>query len=141
MALWVVSITALIIIAGCLWSRQRILAAWKRDAEHLRSSVDRYRTLFEESPKPMYVFHLETLLFVDVNEAALRHYGYSRSEFLSLSADSIRPQEEMALLLDRIQSGTQTPCMTRHRKKDGSLIDVEVSVHHLMIDNRPMVLV
>jgi len=110
-------------------------------AAHSDVTVKRYRTLFDETPKPMYVFDLETLAFVEVNQAALRHYGYGRDEFLALTADAIRPAEEMALLLSRIRTGTETPCMTRHQKKDGSLIDVEVSVHHLFIDDRPTVLV
>lgn len=118
-----------------------MLAVWKRNAEDAGSTAERYRLLFDQSPKPTYVFDVETLLFLDVNEAALRHYGYSRQEFLTMTADRIRPPEELRLMSDRIASGTQTPCMTRHRKKDGKLIDVEVSVHHLLIGNRRAVLV
>ena len=140
MGLSLVSIAALIALAICLWSRKQILAAWKKDSERLRNG-ERYRVLFDQSPKPMYVFNLQTLSFVDVNQAALRHYGYTREEFLSLSADGIRPPEELSLLLDRVNTGVQTPCLTRHLKKDGSVIDVEVSVHHLTVDNLPMVLV
>src|SRR5579883_322059 len=141
MTLWLISITALILVGACLWSRQRVVAAWKRDARQLQSTINRYQIFFDQSPRPMYVFDLNSLAFTDVNAAALRHYGYSRDEFLSLKADGIRPPEEMTLLMDRIQSGTQTPAMTRHIKRDGTLIDVEVSVHHLMLDDREVVLV
>jgi diguanylate cyclase (GGDEF)-like protein/PAS domain S-box-containing protein len=132
--MWIVLVTGLMGLAGILWSK-------RRDMEELRSSEERYRVLFDQSPKPMYAFDLETLAFLNVNEAALRHYGYSRQEFLSMTADKIRPPEEMALMLQRTSSGTQTACMTRHRKKDGSLIDVEVSVQHLLNGNRTVVLV
>lgn len=123
------------------WIGIRARDAWRREKDELVSSLERYRILFDRSPRPIYVFDLETLAFIEVNQAALQHYGYSREEFLSLTADAIRPPEEMSLLLDRIHSGIQTPAMTRHRKKDGSLIDVEVSVYHLTIQDRGAVLV
>lgn len=118
-----------------------MLARCAREVASARSSEERYRILFNQSPKPVYAFDLETRSFVEVNEAALRHYGYLRHEFLSLTADGIRPPEEMRLMLERLSSGTQTSCLTRHRKKDGRLIDVEVSVQHLLIGDRMIALV
>jgi PAS domain S-box-containing protein len=50
-----------------------------------------YRLLFEANPQPMFVFDLETLSFLDVNDAAVRHYGYSREEFLKMTILDIRP--------------------------------------------------
>jgi diguanylate cyclase (GGDEF)-like protein/PAS domain S-box-containing protein len=138
---WIALITAVTVLAGCFWGRRRMLAAWKRDREQLHTSEQRYRLLFDESPKPMYAFDLETLKFVNVNEAALRHYGYTRQEFLALTADKIRPESEIRLMMERMYGEVQTPCATRHRKKDGTLIDVEVSVQHLSNENTPMVLV
>jgi len=137
---WIVLVALILTgLAGFLWSRLR--AVWKRELAELGLSEQRYRMLFDQSPKPMYAFDIETLSFLDVNEAALRHYGYSRTEFLSLTADKIRPSEEMALMLNRTANGVQTPCMTRHLKKDGSLIDVEVSVQHLQNGSRVVALV
>src|SRR6185369_12896647 len=115
---WIVLIAVFTGLAGVLWNRLRALAARERDCAELRLSGQRYRILFDQSPKPMYAFDIETLSFFDVNEAALRYYGYSRTEFLSLTADKIRPPEEMALMLNRTANDIQTPCMTRHRKKD-----------------------
>lgn len=53
-----------------------------------------YRFLFERNPLPMYLFDIATLKFLDVNEAAIRHYGYSRQEFLDMSLLDIRPASE-----------------------------------------------
>ncbi len=97
---WIVLVAALMVVAGCLWSRKRALAVWKRNVEDAGSTAERYPLLFDQSPKPAYVFDLETLLFLDVNEAALRHYGYSRQEFLTMTADRIRPPEELRLMSD-----------------------------------------
>ena len=55
-----------------------------------RSSED-YSLLFDGNPLPMWAFDPETLAFLDVNEAAVRHYGYSREEFLSMTILDIRP--------------------------------------------------
>jgi diguanylate cyclase (GGDEF)-like protein/PAS domain S-box-containing protein len=138
---WLALITTLTVLGGCFWRQRRLLAAWRRDREQLHASEQRYRLLFDESPKPIYAFDLQTLKFVNVNEAALRHYGYTRQEFLDLTADMIRPANEVPLMLERMSDSVQTPCITRHRKKDGSLIDVEVSVQHLMNAAHPIVLV
>ncbi len=55
-------------------------------------SVDeRYRLLFEANPLPLWVYDLETLRILDVNEVACRKYGYSRDEFLGLTIRDIRP--------------------------------------------------
>ena len=54
-----------------------------------------YRLVFEKNPLPMWVFDTETLAFLAVNDAAIEHYGYSREEFLSMTADRIRPAEEV----------------------------------------------
>src|SRR5262249_27673095 len=58
------------------------MAAALETREHaLRASEDRYRHLFDENPHPMWVYELSTLKFIEVNDAALRHYGYTREEF------------------------------------------------------------
>lgn len=57
----------------------------RKDSEEgtRRATVeDRYRVLFDENPMPMWAYDVDTLRFIDVNDAAIRHYGYSREEFL-----------------------------------------------------------
>jgi PAS domain-containing protein len=59
--------------------------------EDARRSAERYRDLFESHPQPMWVFDVDTLAFLTVNEATVRHYGFSREEFLSMKVSDIRP--------------------------------------------------
>ena len=81
-----------------------------RIEEALRKSEAQYRLLFESNPQPMWVYDLATLRFLAVNDAAVRHYGYSRAEFLDMTIKDIRPPEDVQLLVDHLASrGTQIP--------------------------------
>jgi len=103
----------------------------------LRASEERHRVLFEYCPLPKWLYDVETLRFLEVNQAAVRHYGYSRDEFLQMTLLDIRPPEDVQALIRQIdgirhvQSTTGTAPLSfgvwRHRKKDGTLIDVEVT--------------
>ncbi len=105
---------------------------------------DGYRALFDANPQPMWVYDRETLAFLAVNDAAVTCYGYSRDEFLSMTARDIRPPEDLPALeahLANVPEGTSYSAGWRHLKKDGSLIDVEVSGHPLEFAGRPARLV
>ncbi|MFN2542459.1 MAG: PAS domain S-box protein [Chthoniobacterales bacterium] len=107
----------------------------KRADEMLRASEERYRRLFENNPNSMWVFDLETLSFLAVNAAAVRHYGYSQAEFLAMTVKDIRPAEDIPALLDDLSEtpdGLDNSSQWRHRKKDGALIDVEITSHEVM---------
>ena len=96
----------------------------------LRSSEEHYRLLFENNPSPMWAFDIESLAFLAVNDAAVQHYGYSRQEFLSMTLKDIRPSEDVPALLEDLRSGTSSlgeRNIWRHLKKDGTLIDVEIT--------------
>lgn len=100
----------------------------------LIESEAQYRLFFESNPLPMWVFELKSLRFLAVNDAAVRHYGYSRDEFLAMSVLDIRPEEERQRLLERLSRplrGREGAEIWKHRKKDGSIIDVEVTAHDL----------
>ncbi len=71
----------------------------KRNLETLRESEERYRDLFNNNPMPMWVFDPKTLRFLEVNEAAIQHYGYTYEEFLSKTIMAIYPPPEDAVLL------------------------------------------
>lgn len=109
--------------------------AQRTEAERLLAeSREESRMLFEHAPYPMWVVDLESLQFLDVNETAVRHYGYSREEFLAMTIKDIRPPEDIPRLLQALQTVKDTPRaegVWRHRKKDGSLIDVELGLYSL----------
>ncbi len=109
-----------------------IVARRRADAA-LRESEERYRLLFENNPLPIWVFDTETLAFLAVNHAAVLHYGYTPEEFLSMTLEDMRPSADFPTLLDHMADiATATTCATwKHRKKDGSPIDVEVTSHSL----------
>jgi protein-histidine pros-kinase len=109
----------------------------------LGASEARYRQLFESNPIPMWVYNTESLAFCAVNDAAVHKYGYSREEFLRMTIRDIRPPEDVPKLLTHIRAGEQTnqPSLWRHRRKDGSLIDVEISLRELSWSGRPAYLV
>jgi PAS domain S-box-containing protein len=107
--------------------------------ESRRQADERYRLLFEDNPLPMWVYDLETLAFLAVNEAAIIHYGYSLEEFLTKTIKDIRPPEDLPALMEdlkRPQTGAHEPRRWRHQKKDGSIIDVEITSHELNFAGR-----
>jgi len=105
----------------------------------LRASENRYRQLFESNPQPMWVYDLESLAFLAVNDAAVRNYGYSQEEFLRMTIADIRPAEDVDRLLVNIAAvteGIDEAGLWRHRKKDGTLIEVEITSHTLEFAGR-----
>lgn len=117
----------------------RINAELAAANQTLRQSEDRSRLLFDSNPHPTWVYDLRTLAFIDVNQSAVQNYGYSREEFLSMTIKDIRPAEEIPALLESVSNAspeTETAGVWRHRKKDGSLIAVEITSHPIVFDNR-----
>ncbi len=87
----------------------------------------------------MWVYDLDTMMFLAVNNAAVEHYGYTREEFLSMNIKEIRPPEEVPRLfnmISRLGMGVQHIGSWKHRRKDGSLMDVEISSHGILFEGR-----
>lgn len=107
----------------------------RRSAEEaLRASESRYRLMFEANPNPMWVYDIDSLKFLAVNETAVQKYGYSREEFLSMCIRDIRPDNEVQRLeftVARLTPGPNRSTPWRHKKKDGTIFDVDVSSHDL----------
>lgn len=100
--------------------------------ESLRASEEQYRLLFQSNPIPMWVFDRNSLRFLAVNDAAVRQYGYSETELLAMTIKDIRPPEEIPNLLEDLkllQTGFQKPGFWKHRRNDGTIIDVEIVAH------------
>ena len=110
----------------------------------LQKQSEEYLILFESNPCPMYLCDQHTLQFLAVNDAAVKHYGYSRKEFLSMNARDIRPDEEVTALISYVAQdtgGQDDTGVWKHRKKDGTIIDVQVNWHKVDFAGRPAYLV
>ncbi len=118
-------------------SRQRRILSER--AQALRASEERYRALFDSMPLPVWVYDAETLQLLSVNAAAVQHYGYTIDEFLSRTILDLRPPEDVPKTLRALEDARATERYTgtfRHCKKDGTVIDVEVISHQLMLGRR-----
>lgn len=103
----------------------------KKTSLQLANSEKRYSDLFHLSPQPMWVYDTKTLRFLDVNEAAEKHYGYSLQEFLGMTIKDIRPVEEIPEMIKRVEFFNDKPAtrsggIYRHMKKSGEIIFVEI---------------
>ena len=120
------------------------VTARKHAEAALRTSEERYRLLFQANPHASWVLDTETLHFLAVNDAAIRLYGYAREEFLGMTARDIRPAEDVEAFVESMRAQRDGARLTkgwRHRRKDGSVIDVEVSAQPFDFEGRPAMLV
>ena len=101
-----------------------------------REAEERRRLLFDANPQPMWIFDVETLQYLAVNDAAVRHYGYSREEFLGMTIMDVRPAEDPPGPPIGHQSSRPEAAFTRHQRKDGTVIDMELVSHELELDGR-----
>jgi two-component system, cell cycle sensor histidine kinase and response regulator CckA len=108
----------------------------KEAADALAESEERYRLLFELNPQPMMVYARGASQFLAVNNAAVRHYGFSREEFLAMSAEDLLPPEQRGLAKDALPATGRRHEVHYHVKKDGSIIEVEVSTDSMIFQGR-----
>lgn len=95
--------------------------------------------LFDRNPQPMWIYAPDTLAFLAVNESAQIQYGYTHSEFLGMTLKDIRPADEIDKLLQETAetpSGLNAKRYYRHKKQNGSLIEVELSAHDIEFEGR-----
>ncbi len=122
-------------------SHQTDLGANERLVE-LRPRLDEqkdYQVLFDQSPLPLFVYDVETFRYLAVNDAAVRHYGYSRAEFMTMGIMDIRPAADVGPLkkeLARLGPGSEPLGVWRHRKRDGTVFEVEIISHSTFIGGR-----
>lgn len=120
-----------------------VLGDLQHRTETLMRSEASHRVLFEKNPLPMWVMDGVTSRFLAVNRAAIEHYGYSREEFLQMTAADIRPAEDKALFKQFLASPFQSTSAGtwRHRKKDGTIIHVEITWQEMTYEGTPARLV
>ncbi len=112
--------------------------------ETLQASEHKYRLLFESNPMPMWMVSKTTLAIIDVNTAAVEHYGYSREEFLQINSIQLRPEEDIDRYLRHIQvkeSGLKKSGIWRHKKKDGTIILVDILAHDVLFEEQLVTLI
>lgn len=93
----------------------------------LRTSEERYRWLFERNPQPMYVYEVGSLRILDANEAAISHYGYNAAEFRALTIEDLYQPDDLPALHDDLDDLAPGARVWQHRRKDGSLLHVEIT--------------
>jgi diguanylate cyclase (GGDEF)-like protein/PAS domain S-box-containing protein len=110
------------------------MAHWslsESDQRRAQATELSYRRLFGGNPQPMWVYDAVSYRFLEVNDAAIAHYGYSREEFLSMTIKDIRPAEEVDAVLASARSNQELEVSGpwRHLTRDGREILVQISSH------------
>jgi two-component system, cell cycle sensor histidine kinase and response regulator CckA len=126
-------------------ANQIALGIERRSTEdRLHQSEEQYRLLFDTNPFPMAVIEKKTLAFLAVNDGSVRTYGFSRDEFLAMSLPDLRSPEDAARLASDYgpdggagPGGHQLPGTRKHRRKDGTLIEVEIVRSPIPFEGRP----
>lgn len=113
------------------------ISAIKEFTKKIQESELNYKLLFKENPMPIWVFSLEDYSFLAVNNAALKHYGYTREEFLKLKVTQIRPESEVEKFIkfNRNENlSIRNAGLWKHLKKNGEIIDVEIVTQRIVYD-------
>jgi PAS domain S-box-containing protein len=109
----------------------------RTDAQHSAGgdhSGREFRLLFANNPLPMWIYDRETFHFIEVNDAAVAKYGYSREEFLAMRITDIRPAEDISKVIEtagRLTGPFRNSGQWRHKLRDGRLIEVEINSHDI----------
>ena len=138
----VTMLTGSVVLIFTFGARESSAREKLRSVRALGHYDERFRSLFDDHPVPMYIFDRESLRFLAVNAAAIQQYGYTEDEFLNMTIRAIRTHAEIVRLeshlqrIDAIRSGRTMAGIWHHRRKDGSMISVDVSYHELTFMGR-----
>ncbi len=118
----------------------RDISERKKNEKKLIESEKIYRTIFQNSPLSKWIYDTDSLQFLEVNQAAISNYGYSREEFLAMTIKEIRAEEEVDNLLkdiDELRTSKDVQSgIWQHRKKNGKLIIVETTSHPIEFNGK-----
>ena len=124
-------------VGAAVAQHELVISDRRRIADALRASEDRYRQLFDSNPYPMWVYDAETFQFLAVNEAAIRHYRFSREKFLSMTLrDVAEPQADRTPPVSLAHGQ-----LCRHRLATGEIRHVETAANLIEFGGRPAYLV
>ncbi|HTE00955.1 MAG TPA: PAS domain S-box protein [Mucilaginibacter sp.] len=111
---------------------------------HMQQSLGDFSLLFNNNPAPMWIYELPTLRILKVNEAAIKHYGYSEQEWLTMTIRDIRPRFDLAKFNDYLYRkgipesslhGFNNAGVWKHQNKEGEIIYAEITGHEIKYDN------
>lgn len=139
-----VEISAKLLVDGRFLGMVRDITARKIVEEALRLSEEKYRLLFYQNPMPMMMISVPERNFLDVNDAAIEFYGYSKEEFLQMNVMDIRPEEDkdkLKSMLAENKTGINYAGIWRHVKKDGNVVNVNIISHDISYEGKPARLV
>lgn len=113
----------------------------KETERKLVNSETKYQSMFNNSPIPMWIYDMKTLSFLEVNDAAIRQYGYSREEFMQMTIRDIRPIEDVAILesaIERIKNkvSNYSSGIYRHKNKNGDVMHVRIESNIVYVDGK-----
>jgi PAS domain S-box-containing protein len=134
-----VEISAKLLPDGRFQGIVRDITARKKTEEEIRMSEHKYRLLFNQNPMPMWMISLPQRNFLDVNDAAIEFYGYTKQEFLHMNIKDLRPEEETVKFSDIIstyKTGINNTGLWRHRKKNGEIVKVNIITHDIIYEGK-----
>lgn len=120
----------------------RDITEHKKAQQTLKENEKKYRYLFDNNPLPMWITELNTFKFLDVNKMAIQQYGYSREEFLSMTAIDIREEKDKESFRQFNETFEDEPenfnkGIWNHQKKNGTVIQVEILAHNINYEGVP----
>ena len=131
-ALGIVGAAFLVLLSSFVRQRQlriKLAERLSKTTQDLQDSEQRRELLFSANPYAMWIYDCESLRFLEVNDAAVKTYGYSPEEFRQMTLVDIRPAEDVAAFLEVVgkkYDGYRKGGIWRHRRKDGSILFVEI---------------
>ncbi|WP_162055155.1 PAS domain S-box protein [Pontibacter pamirensis] len=140
---------ALASAAGAGYIMRFVFKKLKQENEYLNAEIEErkkleyalgeqqreYKMLFNRNPIPMWIYNQKTYCILEVNQAAEQEYGYSEAEFLNMTVLDLRPEEDIDRFSDSLKKAAKTKndlsAKSVHKRKDGSVFQVEVRSHSL----------
>jgi PAS domain S-box-containing protein len=116
----------------------------KKAVDALAESEEKYRQLFESESDAVMIFDAETRQFEDANPATLNLFGYSKAEFLALTAEGISAEKDktrtaVGQLIQQDSQSTKVP-LRYFKRKDGSVFPGEISAGKFISGNRQKII-